>query len=198
MGNFKYFIYDVLNISGEKEIKIEDFEFNSGTLVYDFYNVLYKKYVIDNSKRLGNNKELIKNISFKILDIISNPLIDDSSFDLFFNDIIENHDLEKVYCVEPIFPIGDVVAKYRNYKIVIHSNEDNHQNFPHVHVYDQIGQNAYVSLTNFEMSKGLFMKRKDKNKILDYIKDNKEYLTNFYNQVIEHKEKEKVVIDKIL
>ena len=195
MGIFKYFIYDVLNISGEKEIRIEEFEFNSGTLVYDFFNILYKKYVTNNYERLGDNKELIKYISFKILDIISNPLIDDSSFDLFFNDIIENHDLEKVYCVEPIFPIGDIVARYHNYKIVIHANEDNHQNFPHVHIYDQIGENAIVNLINFQIKGKISINRKEKKIIIDYIKSDKVRLIEYYNRIIEHKNVEKMVID---
>ena len=197
MKKFRYFIYDVLNISNKKEIEIFEFEYDNTTLAIDFFHDLYKKYIIENNERLRDYSYLINNISFHILDIFNYVVIDDFSKDLFFWEIIEQHKEDKVFCVEPVFPVGDTVAKYHNYKIIIHSNENNHLRYPHVHVYDQIGQNTIVSLLNFKMEDDTFLKRKDKKKILDYIKENKNKLIEHYNQIIDHKEIQKVVIDII-
>lgn len=197
MKKFKYFIYDVLNITKEKEICIKEFEYNSTTLVYDFFYVLLEEYIKSNEERLGIYKDVIDNISFVCIDIIEDIRINNSTFDLFFSELAELHE-EKVYCIVPSLPIGEIMAKYRNYKIIIHSNENNHLRFPHVHIYDQVGQNAVASLIDFTISDGLYLKRKDEKKIVEYLQKNQEKLTNFYNQVIEHKIPEKVVIDIIL
>ena len=47
------------------------------------------------------------------------------------------------------------------------------------------------------MSEGLDINRKDKEKILKYIEKNRSNLLKFYNQVLEHKEVEKVTIERI-
>ena len=197
MRKFKYFIYDVLDITKKKEITIREFEYDSTTLVYDFFNKLLNEYIVANKKNLGIYKDVVENISFNAIDIIESIRINEATFDLFFSELTELHK-DKTYCIIPVLPIGEVMAQYRNYKIIIHSNENNHLHFPHVHVYDQVGQNAFVSLINFEMSDGLYLKRKDKEKIIKYLEDNKEKLIDFYNQVVDHKLVEKVVIDKIL
>lgn len=198
MKKFKYFIYDVLDIKKEKEICIEEFEYDSTTLVYDFYNKLLKEYIDANEKNLDSYKDVVQNISFSAIDIIENIRISESTFDLFFSELVELHK-EKTYCIIPVLPVGEVMAQYRNYKIIIHSNENNHLRFPHVHVYDQVRQSAIISLHNFEITdNGIFLKSKDRKKIIEYLKNNKEKLIDFYNQVIEHKEVEKIVIDKIL
>lgn len=197
MKKFKYFVYDVLNISGEKQINIKEFEYDSTTLVYDFYKKLLEEYIVANEERLGIYKDLVDNISFNAIDIIENIRISNSTFELFFSELAELHN-DKIYCIVPSLPIGEIMAQYRNYKIIIHSNENNHLRFPHVHIYDQVGQNAIASLIDFKISEGLYLKRKDEKKILEYLRENKEKLIDFYTQVIEHKTIEKVVIDKIL
>ena len=102
-----------------------------------------------------------------------------------------------MYCVIPDLPVGGVLAEYRNYKIVIHSNENNHLHFPHVHVYDQIRQNSYVSLVDYEVKGDLSLKDKSGKKIMNYIKKNTEKLTAHYNDVVSGKIVGKVVIDII-
>ena len=114
MYKFKFFIYDILNISNQKEISIEEFDYDTSTLVIDFYNVLYKYYIINNIEKLGKDNSLKDITYFRILDIVCNVDIDERNFDDYFYKMIERHDKEKVYCIVPVFPVGDTFATYHN------------------------------------------------------------------------------------
>ena len=196
MKKFNYFIYDILDIESDKKIEIKSFEYNSTTLVLDFYNTLVNEYVVKNCERVDDFESVSQMIEYYIPCLVKDKIINEKTFDLFFDELINNED-NHVYCIIPDLPVGGVVAEYRNYKIVIHSNENNHLHFPHVHVYDQIKQNSYVSLIDYEIKGDLSLKDKAGKKIMKYIKKNTEKLTALYNDVVSGKVVDKVVIDII-
>ncbi len=195
MEKFKYFIYDVLSIEKDKNIIVKEFEYDRSTLVYDFYNKLFNDYIVSNKERLGKYDFIGNNVYFRIVDVISDVLLDSSNGDLFMYEVLLNHDLDKTFCVLPVLPIGDVVARHKNFKIAIYSND--HQQFPHVHVYDQVGQNFVVSLVDLKIHHDVHFNRKDKKKIMDYIKENREILKNHYEEMLSGKLVEKFVVDII-
>ena len=196
MRKFNYFIYDVLNIENEEINKVKFFYYDSTTLVHDFYNTLVKEYVIYNRERVEDYESTVDNILFYIPCLVKDKVINDETLDLFFDELIDKID-NHVYCIIPDLPVGGVFAEYRNYKIVIHSNESNHLHFPHVHIYDQIRQNSYVSLVDYEVKGDLSLKDKSGKKIMKYIKDNTKKLTEYYNDIVSGKIVDKVVIDII-
>lgn len=196
MHQIRYFIYDSFNIADQQKIDIEEYKYNSTTLIHDFYNELVKKYIIVNKEKIKDYDIFLKNITFRLLDDIFGFEIDYTTKDLFLYEKLRNQK-DKIYCIVPVLPIGGTIALYKNYKIIVHSNENNHLRFPHVHVYNQVGASSIISLIDFKITGDLEMKRKEESKILEYIKNNKERLTELYNQIIEHKEIGKVVIDVI-
>lgn len=196
MKKFNYFIYDILNIESDKKNEIKSFEYDSTTLVLDFYNTLVKEYIVKNCERVDDFESVSQMIEFYIPCLVKDKIINGKTFELFFDELITKAD-NHLYCVIPDLPVGGVLAEYRNYKIVIHSNENNHLHFPHVHVYDQIRQNSYVSLVDYEVKGDLSLKDKSGKKIMNYIKKNTEKLTALYNEIISGKVVDKVVIDII-
>jgi len=191
MKKIRYFIYDSLEIRKNDNIIIETFQYDSNTLVYEFYNELYNKYIIANKERIKDDCN--GSLTFDIRTEMATMVIDDSNKGLFLSEVIKFE--KSIYCIIPTLPIGGIFAIYKNYKIIINSKEENHQRFPHVHVYNQIGEDVVVSLIDLEITGEMTISKKDMRKIVKYIKENKDELIILYNQIIMHKNIGKIEID---
>lgn len=185
------------NINCTNSINISEFEYNHNTLVWDFYRHLLKAYVDIKFNDLDNIDDLIMLLSFSIIDNVNSREINPDTGDLYFDELI--HDLEeKILCIVPVLPIGATFASYRCYKIVIHSNEGNHLNFPHVHVISKNGLTTVIDLVKLEIVEGVELVGKEKKKIFNYLDENREILINVYKKIVSGMEIGEIKIDLIL
>ena len=194
----RYFVYDIINnINTTDKITIKEFKYDSKTLVNSFYRELlniYKTINFNDLDNVENISELI--ISFTIIDNVNQREIGSLNADDYLLDVLTDIE-DKILCIIPRLPVGATFAKYNNYKIVIHSNEDIHRNFPHVHVLSNQGDGTVIDLVNMEISEGVELTGKDKKKIFEYLEENRELLINYYRQVVEHKLLDKISIEII-
>ena len=198
MNFVKYFIYDNdNNLNCNDNIIIKEFHYNEKTLVWDFYKELLQAYVNINYNDIQDVSQMSSLIYFKIIDVRGFRTIDSSLNDTKFIDLI--HDFpNQLLNVIPMLPIGATMAVYRNIKVIIHSNEDNHLNFPHVHILGAGFDDIFISLNNFEIIEGNFKDNKTKKKIIDYLIENQQILLDYYNDVVNHRTLDKVVKDIIV
>ena len=195
MQTIEYFIFDTLDITKQKEIKIEKFKFNSSTLIADFYYELYNKYIVANKRKIRTFRDIIDTISFQIKAMNFESEINNDSFGELLEELLIKP--KKLYCIIPVLPIGGTVAKFQNYRIVLRYKEESHDYYPHVHLYNQIGENVSISLIDFKIKGDMNIPKKDKKIIMRYLQDNKDKLINEYKQVVEHKIVKKVEIEFI-
>ena len=198
MSVLKYFIYDNVTDKIINSIKIEEFEYNSETLIWDFYRVLAEKYIDNNHKnyfKMFDINEVIENLFFRVIGLDKDLEISSETGTLTVEELFLG-EINKLICLQTIYPIGGIVAKYRNYKIIINSNEDIHRNLPHVHVWSPLGDDIFVDLKTFKY-KGDFNSNQAKKKIIKYLKNNQKMLHNLYNCIVNHQILKKVTIDII-
>ena len=198
MKVLKYFVYDNVTNKNTDYIKIEVFEYDSKTLVWDFYKVLAEKYLDNNGNnyhKMININEVIETLFFRVIGLNKDLEISSETGILTIEELFLN-EIDKLICMQTIYPMGGIVAKYRNYKIVINSNEDIHRNLPHVHVWSPLGDNIFVDLKTFKY-KGDFNNNQAKKKIIKYLKNKQEMLLSLYNSIVNHEIIEKVTIDII-
>lgn len=127
---------------------------------------------------------------------MNNRLIGQFNSDEYLFDVLSDI-ADKTLCIIPQLPVGATFAKYNNYRIVIHSDEDIHRNFPHVHVLSGDGDGTVIDLNKLEFCEGIELTGKDKKKIFEYLKDNQKTLLDYYNQIVEHKILDKISIEII-
>lgn len=197
MNKIKYFMYDNDNNINCNNIELKEFYYDEKTLIWNFYKELLQVYVDLDYSNINDIEEMSSLIYFKIIDVRGFRIIDNSIKDVKFTDLIHDF-LNQILLVIPMLPIGGTMAVYRNIKIIIHSNEDNHLNFPHVHVIGAGFDDIFINLNNFEIVEGSFKDNKTKKKIINYITENQQKLLNYYNDVINHRILDKVVKDIIL
>lgn len=195
MNKLRFFIYDNVNDLYEDFIKIDYFEYNSNTTIWDLYKFLAKKYVDFNIDGLKSVKDVIEYMSFKTIGLDIDVEINSENGIFTINDLFLNN-VDKLICILPLYPIGGTVAEYRNYRIIIRTNEKNHKHTPHVHIYSPLGEDIFLYLETLEY-KGDFSDTKAKKKILKYIKIHKKSLIRLYNDYVSEKNVEKHVIDII-
>ena len=191
----KYFIYDAINNINTDEIIVKEFEYNNLTMVWDFYRTLLESYVDIKYNDLDNIDDIGQLIcGFNIINNVNQIEVSEFNGTESLSDIIVG--LEgKILCIIPLLPIGATVAKYQKYKIIIHSNEDNHQRFPHVHVIEKNGQSCVVNLKDLKIVEGIKIKGKTKKIIWDYLEDRRQFLIDTYNMILNHKDTKKIEIE---
>jgi len=184
----RYLLYDdTSNDINSKEFEIEYFEYNENTLVDQFWDKLLEKY---------SNSEKIM-LTFKIVTVKDCYYIDWESANCKFKDFISKIDDENIIIILPCLPQGVTVARYDFYKIIIHSNEGVHKNMPHIHIINNDGRTTRVSLNDLKVLDEEILPKKVYKEIFDYLDENKEYLINLYNDIVNHKQIKKVTIDVI-
>lgn len=198
MKEISYFIYDnENNLNCNKSLNIKTFKYNSETLIWDFYKELLQEYVYIKYDGASSIDELSSLIYFKIIDVRGFRVIDESICDSKIEDLL--NDLEtKLLIIFPILPIGATMASYKNIKIVIHSNEDVHLNYPHVHIIGAGYDDIFINLNTFDIIEGEFKDKKIKKKILAYLEGNQKKLLDYYDDVVNHKTIDKVNKDIII
>ncbi len=189
MKKLRYFIYDTLNNINTDSIEVEEFEYNNKTKVWNFYYELAKKYVEINYNGFTEIDQVIETIPFEIIGAITTS-IDYDHGDMLLTKYCHGM-LNRVLCIIPIFCIGGLIAQYNNYRLIIHTNEDNHKHFPHIHV-DSIGDCSVINLVTLEQVEGIPITGKAKKKIFGYLKDNQEFLMQRYDDIVNKK-----IVDKI-
>lgn len=194
----KYFLYDIQSgINNGNDILVKEFKYTNLTLTNSFYYELLDEYVKNNYNSLSTANEISELIStFIVVDNVNNRLIGQFNSDEYLSDVI-NGIGDKTLCIIPKLPVGATFAKYNNYRIVIHSDEDIHRNFPHVHVLSGDGEGTVIDLNKLEFYEGIELTGKDKKKIFKYLKDNQKILLDYYNQIVEHKILDKISIEII-
>lgn len=194
----KYFLYDIQSgINNGNDILVKEFKYTNLTLTNSFYYELLDEYVKNNYNSLSTANEISELIStFIVVDNVNNRLIGQFNSDEYLSDVI-NGIADKTLCIIPKLPVGATFAKYNNYRIVIHSDEDIHRNFPHVHVLSGDGEGTVIDLNKLEFYEGIELTGKDKKKIFKYLKDNQKILLDYYNQIVEHKILDKISIEII-
>lgn len=188
MKKLRYFIYATLNNINTQSITIEEFEYNNKTKVWDFYYELAKKYVEINYNGATEIDQIIETIPFEIIGIMNTPIDYDHGNILLFKYCEKM--LDRILCIIPIFAIGGLVAQYNNYKLVIHSNEDNHKYFPHIHI-NSVADCIVIDLKTLKQVEGFPITGKAKKKIFKYLKDNQNYLIQLYDDIVNKK-----IVDK--
>ena len=185
----KYFIYDFYNNINTKQVIIKEFEFNDNTLILDFYKELSKQY-LDIYKDICNNPYLV---SF----VVQNPpyyfKINYCTQNLYMDELLYIEDI--IYCITPCLPIGGTLAIYRNIKLVMHTNENNHLRFPHIHIETPNGD-TYINIKTNEINDNILSKN-EKKKIDEYINNHKKELLDMYDDIINHRHIGKIEIDFI-
>ena len=81
MKKFNYFIYDILNIESDKKNEIKSFEYDSTTLVLDFYNTLVKEYIVKNCERVDDFESVSQMIEFYIPCLVKDKIINGKTFE---------------------------------------------------------------------------------------------------------------------
>ena len=189
MKKLKYFVYDTLNNINTQSITIEEFEYNNKTKVWDFYYELAKKYVEIGYNDATEIDQIIETIQFEIIGVITTS-IDYSHGDMLLTKYFHSM-LNRVLCIIPIFGIGGLIAQYNNYRLIIHTNEDNHKRFPHIHV-DSIGNCSVINLVTLEQVEGIPITGKAKKKIFGYLKEYQDFLIQRYDDIVNKK-----IVDKM-
>lgn len=194
----KYFLYDIQSgINNGNDILVKEFKYTNLTLTNSFYYELLDEYVKNNYNSLSTANEISELIStFIVVDNVNNRLIGQFNSDEYLSDVLSDI-ADKTLCIIPQLPVGATFAKYNNYRIVIHSDEDIHRNFPHVHVLSGDGEGTVIDLNKLEFYEGIELTGKDKKKIFKYLKDNQKILLDYYNQIVEHKILDKISIEII-
>lgn len=184
MKKLRYFIYDTLNNINTDSIKVEEFEYNDKTKVWDFYYGLAKKYVEINYNGFTEIDQVIETIPFEIIGGMTIP-IDSEHGEMILSKYCGKR-LDKILCIIPMFGIGGLVAQYNNYKVIIRSKEEGHHYFPHVHIVNA-EDCAVVNLETLEQVEGTPITGKAKKKIFGYLKDNQEFLIRYYNDIVNNR-----------
>ncbi len=192
----KYFVYDTVNDINTKKVSIEEFEYNKSTLVWDLYRELLKTYVNIRYNDLDNIDDIGQLIcGFNIIDTVNRIEISEFNGTSNLSEVISNVK-DKILCIIPLLPIGATVAEYnKKYKVIIHSQEDNHQRFPHVHVCSKDGLSCVVNLNNLEIVEGVELTGKPRKIIWQYLENNKDFLIETYNMILKHKDTGKIEIE---
>lgn len=196
MKKLKFFIYDNVLDLYDDSIKIYYFNYNSKTTIWDLYKFIAQKYVELNIKNFKSVKDVIEILCFSTIGLPNNVEISSETGIYTIEELFLNN-TNKLICIQALHPIGGVVARYKNYKIVINSNEANHKGTPHVHIWSPLGDDIFFYLTTFKY-KGEFNDNNAKKKIVKYIKENQEYLINLYNHIVNNEIIEKQIIDFIM
>ena len=176
-------------------ISVEEFSYDENTLVYDFYKVLCKKYVDIGYNDAKCIEDLEYLLSFNIVDNVNSRSIGIDNGNDYLKDIIVGIE-DKLLCILPSLPVGATFAAYRGIKIVIHSNEGNHVNYPHVHVINNEFETV-INLDSLEIVEGVELNGKVKKKIMKYLEENQEFLIDCYNKIVGHEDVGKIEIDII-
>ena len=105
---------------------------------------------------------------------------------ILLKDIIEKFEINNdlLFIVDAVCGFGEVLhseASAKGLKFEIHAREHNKHNDPHVHVSHSHGENGSVSLITFEQIAGN-LKPKQIKHAANIIKNNQEYLINYWNQ----------------
>lgn len=187
MKKIEYLIYDKLKSFNTKELLIREFSYDENTLCYEFRNELLKFY----------NPFLHDCIRFMIINGRDNPIISVSNDDMFFCEIASQFSQGEKILVITLLPNGGTFAIYKNIKLIIHSNEDNHINFPHIHIIGDSGISTILDLNTLQFMNEDFLNKKEIKKILEYVKNHRTFLIESYNKVVHHEQLNKVVIDII-
>ena len=174
MKTLKYLFYDNVNDKNTKELKVNTFEFDNKTKAKELYMELWNKFYTDEDD----------GVDFAVIDGMYNNKIDFDNYNVKLIDILEHCDLNNVIIIYAIIPIGATGAVYNGYRLSIHSDEQIHRYLPHVHVECGAGDTR-INLNTLEiMNDDIFNSRKDKKKILGYLKDNQERWIGYYNSIV--------------
>ena len=175
MKTLKYLFYDNANNINTKELKINSFKYNNKTKIKEFYLQLKTRfYSVDDCE-----------MEYVIVDNIYNNKITFDNFDKDLEDLLKYCNLKNVVLIYPILPIGGTGAIYKGYRIYIHSDELRHKYLPHVHVEYGGFIETRINLNTLEiMDDDIFNSRKDKKKVLGYLKDNQEKWIGYYNSIV--------------
>lgn len=187
MRKIEYLVYDLIHKYNIEEFKTQIFNYNEKTLVAEFRKVLLSLYPNIESHL----------IEFEVLNGFDNPIISYETSDLYLSEFIGDLPENVKLIIIPKFPIGGIFATYKNIKLLIHSNEDVHRNEPHIHIISSDGMATRLNLNTMLFLDEDFLSSKEKKKILNYVKKNKQTLLDYYQLVVEHKEVDKVCIDII-
>lgn len=186
MNRIKYLLYDTdLNIN-TKKIKVEHFKYKDDTLVKDFKRHLLIKYYSLLSEEV---------LSFKIITTFDTYYIEFENTECKLKDFFREIDTKNIILIVPCLPEGGTIARFDCFRIVIHSNEENHRNMPHIHIIKHDGGSMRIRLIDLKpLDKNILPKKIYKN-IYDYLEKNRDYLIKMYDEIVNHKEIEKFVID---
>lgn len=188
MKKLRYVLYDNQSGINTNELKVDEFEFDNNTLCGELYKELMNKYY----------PKVEYEISFLILDNYVNNRIDETSCNIKFKDVLNFCNLDSIVIIYSVLPIGGEIANYHGYKLYIHSDEEIHRNLPHVHIKCG-GEETRINLLTLEiMDDDIFNSRKDKKKVMSYLKDNQEKWINYYNDVVIEGKSEHMKIEKII
>lgn len=187
MKKIKYLIYDKIRNLNTKTLKLKKFYYTENTLCYEFREQLLKSYPI----------LLHDCIDFMIINGRDNPIISLKTCDMFFGEIARQFLPKEKIIVIPLIPNGGTFAIYKNIKLIIHSKEDIHKNLPHIHVIGDTGISTRLDLNTLTFIDKDFLSKKERKKILEYVRKNKDFLIESYNKIVQHQELDKIVIDII-
>lgn len=179
MKTLKYLFYDNANDINNKELKINIFKYNDETIVKDLYMELRNKFYSDYGCE----------VDYVIVDNICNYQIKFDNFEKPLKSVLEHCHLDNIIIVYSVLPIGGTGAIYNSYRIYIHSNELIHKHLPHVHVEYGGFNETRINLETLEiMDDDIFCSRKDKKKIIGYLKENQDRWIGYFNSIIEGKD----------
>lgn len=188
MKELKYLFYDNANDINNKEIEINTFKFNNKTKVKDLYIELRNKFYSDYGYE----------VDYIIVDNIFNYQINFDNFDTPLNSILEHCHLDNIIIIYSVLPIGATGAYYNGYRLLIHSDEQIHRFLPHVHVECGSGDTR-INLNTLEiMDKDIFNSKKDKKKVLSYLRNNQEKWIGYYKSIVVEGKDSNIKIEKII
>lgn len=143
------------------------------------YQYIYIEDLIEKTwgKVVSNKMINIMGLDIYNYEWLKYKLIDIQKMFKLFDDVID------IFVEE--LGLGGVLGEKEGIRFIIHSNEkDKHAKFPHVHC-EYSGEEIFVYLNDQSLLNGKGFKNKKKTKIaLKWIKENKNDLLNYWNNII--------------
>ena len=186
MKKIKYILYDRHNKKNNIALKAKEFEYNDETLVLDFEREILNAFYKDKDTCT---------YKFKIINGFDEPLIDEETRSMYFDEFLRDYTSKETVIVVPIIPCWGTIARYKNINLVIHTDEEKHYHFPHIHVYSASEPKGVINIQTLELYHEVDdFSRKDKKVIVKYVEENRAFLLKLYNDFISGKEVKKVSI----
>lgn len=186
MKKIKYILYDRYNNKNNLVIKIKEFEYDDNTLVLDFEREILDVFYKDKDTCT---------YKFKIINNFDEPLIDEDTRSMYFDEFLRDYATKEIVIVVPIIPCGGTIARYKNINLVIHTDEEKHYHFPHIHVYSASEPKGVINIQTLEFHHGVDdFSKKDKKIIAKYVEENQGFLLKLYKDFLSGNEVKKVSI----